>query len=447
METRKETFKVLIKEFHGWKSPLVIKRNLRLPEWCYEIPSAGQRTARPGFVVTITGPRRAGKTFFFYQIMEKLLGASVSPLPRNRILYINFEDARLLPLDGADLTLLLEAYYDLYPDNRGLEIYVFLDEIHLVDGWDSFIQKLLETPGIRVFITGSSSMSFSPAAAGIRPGRALSVELFPLDFREYLCFKGLEITDESANNGDRFKIRYLLDEFLAYGGYPEVVLADLPAKPRVLRNYYDILVYKDMVDRFAIRNAGLLKGLLKHLVTRVGSSVSLNAYYLGLLPKNRVSRETVMDYVSYFQQNGLISLIPMFSDSEKTRRVNPRRVYCLDNGMRNAVSFNLVQDEERLAKNAVYGALKRTGREIFYWKDAGDVDFIARRDGKLEAINVSYGLDLTPDTPKSLLEFRRATGEAGSTLTIITKDAEMKASDVDYVPLWKWLFKENVKIS
>lgn len=443
MESKKEIFKVLIKEFHGGTPPRVIKRDLRLPGWCLETAQDGGSVPLPAQAVNITGPRWAGKTYYLYQLMENLGGRSESPMPRTRVIYINFADDRLLPLEASELSLLLDAYFELYPDNREQCVAIFLDEIHNVEGWDLFVRRLLDKQNFRVFITGSSSKPSTQSLAGYIPGRVLSFQLLPLSFGEYLAFRGVVLADDSATSSERYKIRYLLDEYLIYGGYPEVVLSELSAKLRILKDYYDILVYKDMVECFAIRNVGLFKGLLKHLITQVGSVVSLNAYYLGLLPKGRVSRETIMEYVSYLEQKDIISLVPLFSDSEKARQVNPRRVFCLDNGLRNAVSFQLAEDEERLAKNVVFQKLKRTGEQVYYWKDKGEVDFVTRRDGKLCGINVSYGRKLDSSATKPLLELKRAAGKRDTDLAVITKDTEKVEDGVKYMPLWKWLLAEH----
>jgi predicted AAA+ superfamily ATPase len=277
------------------------------------------------------------------------------------------------------------------------------------------------------------------------PGRTLSFRLLPLSFGEYLAFKGIDLTQDSVTSELKYKIRFLLDEYLIFGGFPEVVLSDISAKFRILKDYFDIIVYKDMVERYAIRNIGLLKGLIKHLVTHVGSAVSLNAYYLGLRPDRRVSRDTIMEYVSYLEQSDLISLVPQFSDSEKVRQVNPRRVFCLDNGLRNAVSFRLAEDEERLAKNIVFQMLKNAGEPVFYWKDKGEVDFVTNGAGKLRGIIVSYGRALDPSVVKPLLALRCAAGNRDMDLAVLTKDTEKTEAGINFVPLWKWLLAEQRK--
>ena len=443
MESRKDIFKALIREFHASPPPHVIRRDLRLPEWCLQAVKDARSSPMPSLAVMITGPRRAGKTRYLFQVLEGLCSRAESPLPRTRAIYINFEDDRLLPLEAADLTSLIDAYFELYPDSWDREVAVFLDEVHHVEGWDLFIRRLLERRNLRIFITGSSSRIYSESLLGAVPGRVLSFRLLPLSFREYLTFKGVEPGPDPALSEDRYAIRFLLDEYLVFGGFPEVVLSELSSKLRILRDYFDILIYKDLAERFAIRNVALLKKLIKHLMSRIGSPVSFNAFFLGLRSGTKISRETIMEYVSYLVQKDLISLVPLFSESEKARQVNPRRVFCLDNGLRTAVSFHTADDEERLAKNLVFQKLKRAGDEVFYWKGRGEVDFVTCGDRRLRGINVSYGRELDASVSKPLLEFRRAAGRRATELAVVTKDTEKVEAGISYVPLWKWLLNEH----
>ena len=443
MESKKDIFKALIREFQSSGLRKVIPRETRIPDWCFEVATEGRPGLAPSVAVMITGPRRSGKTSCLYQIMERFCGQTDPPLPFTRLLYLNFEDDRLLPLKGTDLDALLEAFYELDPDNADRDVAVFLDEVHRVEGWADLVRRLLDSAGIHVFVTGSSLDLPGRSVVEAIPERTYSLRLAPLNFREYLAFKGLRLGDQSDPGGLRYKIRFLLDEYLIFGGFPEVVLADLSGKLKVLKDQFDLLVYKDMVEGFGIRNVPLLKALIKHLVMNVGSSVSLNAFYLEHLAGLRVSRDTVLDYVSYLERMGLVSLVPVFSDSEKAQRVNPRRVFCLDNGLRNAISFRLAEDEERLARNLVFQTLDRSGQPVFFWKNAGYVDFVTRDDARLEGINVAYGREPDPAETSALLALRRSAGHRETDLKVITRDTEKTENGIKYIPLWKWLLEES----
>jgi uncharacterized protein len=443
MESKKESFKALIKEFEGAELPNLIPREKRLPDWCYEITPEGSPTLLPSIAVKIIGPRRSGKTFRLFQIMEQFCGRAVSPLPRYRILYINFEDDRLLPLNRADLDLLLDAFYEAHPKNVDKDVVLLLDEVHQVEGWDLFVRRLLDGRGVRVFMTGSSARIGARPLVEPVPGRAFALKLTPLNFREFLTFRGVPPESDPYVGGLKYEIRFLLEEYLVYGGFPEVVLSDLSAKLKVLRDQFNLVIYKDMVEGFGIRNVSLLKGLVKHLVSHIGSAVSLNAFFHNIPSGLRVSRDTVLEYVSYLEKMDLISLVPVFSESEKVQRVNPRRVFCLDNGFRNAVSFQLAEDEDCLARNLVFQAINTPGRQIFYWKDKGIVDFVTRQDKKMLGITVAYGRELDRAGMDALLALRKAAGRRETDLTVITKDEEKTEDGIKFTPLWKWLLAER----
>jgi hypothetical protein len=448
METKKEIFKLLIKEFHELKPPRIIKRDHQLHEYCTALAAGfsdrfSEVSAPPASVIAITGPRRCGKTFFIFQLIDHLTSNPVAPIPRQRLFYINFEDDRLLPLTVSDLASLPDAYFELYPDNRDKEVFIFLDEIHQVEGWPLFLRRLLDHENMRLFISSSSSKFYPRTLSSALSCRTLEFPISPLTFKEFLAFKGLDITPDFAYSNLRYKIKNLLDEYIIYGGYPEVVLTDPTLKFRILKNYYDILIYKDLVEQFSIRNINLLKGLLKYLITNISSSFSINSYYLDVQPKLHISRETILGYVSHFEQKGLISFVPIFSDVPKVQQVNLKKVYTLDNGIRNAVSFPLPHHQEKLVKNLVFQKLKMSGNEVFYWKHRGDVDFVARENGKLRAINVSYGRELGDGESNSLLEFQSSIGERDARLTVITKDTEKTEKGITYAPLWKWLLNSQ----
>jgi predicted AAA+ superfamily ATPase len=141
---KKEAFKLAIREFLERSLPDLVEREL-------SVPLDAEK------VVTLYGPRRVGKTYYLYQVINSLI-----PLHgKERIIFINLEDERLLPLDVKDMRLLVEAYYELYPENREKLAYLFLDEIQVVEGWETFVRRLDESRKFRIFITGSSARLMS----------------------------------------------------------------------------------------------------------------------------------------------------------------------------------------------------------------------------------------------------------------------------------------------
>ena len=166
---KKEAFKYIIKEFHESARPDFIERKLVIPD-----------TTK---VISLIGPRRAGKTFYFYQLIYNLLKNNIDP---TLILYINFEDDRILPLQSSDLNEILEAYYELYPENTGKMLYLFFDEIQNVENWEVFIRRIDDTKNAKIYITGSSSKLLSQEIATSLRGRTLSYQMYTLGFEEFL---------------------------------------------------------------------------------------------------------------------------------------------------------------------------------------------------------------------------------------------------------------------
>jgi predicted AAA+ superfamily ATPase len=422
MDDKKEIFKILIKEFHEFKIPSVLKRDLTVP-------------VRSKKIITITGPRRAGKTFYFYQLINKIKQET----PFERILYINFEDDRILPLSLKDLNALLEAYFELYPEVKENEFFLFLDEIQNIEGWETFVRRIYDKENASIYITGSSSKILSREIATSLRGRTLNYKIYPLSFVEFLRFKGIELKPDFVYSKLRYRVKNLLNEYVNFGGFPEIVLAGDDLRVSILKNYYDLVIYRDLVERFAIRNVQLLKDMIKFLLTNVATTFSINAYYHTLLPQYHISRETILEYLSYLEEIELIQIVPIFSYSVKVQQVNPKKIYAIDNGLRNAVSFRFSQDEGRLVENLVFQHLKRLGFDVYYCKEKGEVDFVIKENNELTAINVSYGSIINDRETNGLLEFRDVHKGLIKNLLIITKDLEMTENGIRYVPLWKWL--------
>lgn len=418
-----EVFKYLIKEFHESKLPQVIPRDFVIPE-----------TTK---IVSLVGSRRSGKTFYFYQLIEELEKKGVA---RNRIIYVDFDDDRLYPLELEELRDLLEAYYELYPDNKNVQKHFFFDEVQNIEGWEKFIRRVAEKEKARVYITGSSSKLLSKEIATSLRGRTLAFHVFPLSFREFLRFKGVKLEKDFAYSDARFAIKKLLGEYLDYGGFPEVVLTEL-LKNDILSEYYEVMIYRDIVERFSVRNTALLKRLGKFLMTNMAASFSVNSYFNAIKNEIKVSKETVLEYLSYFVDANIVHLAQIFSYSLKTQQANPSKVYCVDNGLRNAVALRFSKDDGRLAENLVFLELKRRGKEVYYWRGKKKVDFVLRqKDGKLSAMNISFSDEINERETEGLLEFKERFD--AKELIILTKDLEEKKNGITYTPLWRWLLEK-----
>lgn len=416
---KKDQFKQIIREFHERKLPEVYRRELEIPE-----------TKK---IVSLIGSRRSGKTFFFYQLINDLK----KEIDVSQATYINFEDDRILPLELKDLNLLLEAYFELYPENAEKTVYFFFDEIQNIEDWEVFVRRIHDTLDARIFVTGSSSKLLSKEIATSLRGRTLPFYLYPLSFREFLSFRGVEAGKDTEYSSRRHLVRKLFGEYMLWGGFPEIALEDESLRQMILNNYYEMFIYRDLVERYSIRNINLLKNVARYLLTNISAPFSRRAYYNVLKENMALGKDTLGEYISCLEDINLVYLVPIFNYSLKSQQVNPRKIYCIDTGLRSAVTFRFSGDFGKIAENIVFIELKRRGYEIFYWKDHREVDFVIKDGaGKLTAINVSYTNSIEKREIDGLKEF---SGKYDADLILLTKDIGKEENNISFIPLWKWL--------
>ena len=236
----KQAIKTIIKDFHSRPLPSFKPRQLQVP-------------LDLGKIVTIVGPRRAGKTWYFFQLMTALENRGVQ---KTQFIYLNFEDERL-ELE-ADYDQILEAYLELYPEQDLDEIYLFFDEIQELSGWEKYVRRIYDTVSKKIFLTGSNAKMLSWEIATSLRGRSLSFEIMPLSFHEFLTFQEIDPEDQYSTR-NQAKIQNRFAEYLVWGGYPELVEVDPRFKADVLQEYFNIMLYRDLLDRYKIRDTFVLK--------------------------------------------------------------------------------------------------------------------------------------------------------------------------------------------
>lgn len=330
-------------------------------------------------ITALTGVRRGGKSTLLLQVMKELIKNDVN---RQNILYVNFEE----PLLETNLSLkFLDSVFTAYLSHfkpKG-KIYVFFDEIHLLEHWERFVAALYDRKAnIKFFVTGSSSKFLQKEVSTLLSGRYLSETIYPLSFAEFLDFK-LILKKENA-------LEEQFNEYLRFGGFPRVVLEnDTEKKTKLLKEYYGAIVEKDVILRNRARNTREIKDLLLFLMSNIGQTISTYA-----IEKNLgIDSESGRRYLEYFQEAFLIDLVDFFSYKVKRQIYNPKKVYCIDTGLANSVSFKFSENSGWLLENLVYLQLKRQKKEIYYWKNTTDVDFVIRKGYEAERIyNVVWSL-------------------------------------------------------
>ncbi len=393
-------------------------------------------------IISLIGVRRCGKTSILYSMIEELR-RSIDP---KNIVYINFEDDRLFGSKLGDLDEMIEGYFELYPDKRDEKVYLFFDEVQNIFGWEVFIRRIYDTLNVQITITGSSSKLLSSEIATSLRGRTLTYEIFPFSFKEYLRFKNITINLNSSKSLSYIKNSF--EEYLVSGGFPETIGEEGSIQKRILSDYVNLIVYKDIIERYNISNTVLLKHLIKYTFVNIATSISITKLYNDFKSNGfKLGKETLFDYFGYLEEAYALFSVPIFRSSVREEQRNPKKIYAIDNGLRAVYDASFSFDYAKLYENLVFLALRSQTADIYYVKEHQEVDFYCVINGEKKLINVSYEID-NPKTWEreisSLLEGMNYIGIERSML--ITKDKDeiltIDNKQIVCIPLWKWLLSE-----
>jgi len=387
-------------------------------------------------ITVILGVRRSGKSTLMYQIIDNLLSKGIKP---EQVLFVNLEDKKFSEDSLEDI---YSAYKTLI--NPKEKAYIFIDEIHRREGWESWIRKKYDLKeNCKFVISGSCSYLLKKEYSTLLTGRNLTFEVFPLSFEEYILFNDIPLNKEALKKGvitnkTKFEILNRFKEYLEKGGFPEIFFAKEEFKFKILKQYFDDILYKDIISRYNI-NSKKAGDLALFLVTNFTSKMSLRNIRNSL----GISYDSIKDYISYYIEAYLFFNIDYFSYSIKEQKTRASKIYCIDNGLRNSVSFKFSKDEGKMAENLVLVELKRRNKEVYYWENKGEVDFVVKEDNKLLGINVCYSDEIDKREIKSLEELKEKFGKKVERFLIITKNIEKKQGGIEFIPLWKWLILED----
>ncbi len=416
------------------------------------LPALTPRRARlpwlRGKIDTVTGMRRSGKTFFLYQRIAELLRDGAL---RESILYLSFEDERLLPLGAADLHLVPEAFYRRYPAMKRRECAFFFDEIQNVEGWERFCRRLIDTERVHLCLTGSSSRLLGREIATSLRGRAIETEIFPFDFEEALAHGGVQLEKGPLPGSETVALlENRFDAYLFEGGFPEVQGMEADLRRRVLQEYVDVVLLRDVIERHRLSNTTALRQLVRHLLASPGAAFSVHKFYNDLRSRGvAVAKDTLHAALDHLADAFLLFTVPIRSRSERARMVNPRKVYPIDTGLARALSREPGRDEGRLLETLVFLDLRRRGHEVEYFVTAAgrEVDFAATSsDGALSLVQVCVSLRDPETRAREIGALSEAMAELSiSQGTVVTRH-EAETIDIDHgrirvVPAWRFLLR------
>jgi predicted AAA+ superfamily ATPase len=368
----------------------------------------------PRMALIISGIRRCGKSTLARQFLQH----------QKPIYYLQFEDIQLADFALVDFTKLEESFKKILGPNGVF----FFDEIQIITGWEQYIRNLVDKEK-QVVLTGSNASMLSKELGTKLTGRHITTELYPFSYKEFLELR------KKSHSKQQFQ------DYLQKGGFPEYLKSE---DTHVLKNLFQDIFFRDVMQRNDLRNELAIKTLLKFLLSNIGKELSYNKLKQ-LIDVGSVN--SISQFIDHFEQAYLLFAIKKYDCSLKKQLVNPKKIYCVDTGIVNENSFMFSENKGRLLENLVFIELKRKEKEIFYHKNTYECDFLIKEkntiiqalqvctvlneenkkreiQGLLEAMHVhklKEGLILTQDQEEELL--------------IENKKILVK-------PIWKWLLHE-----
>jgi len=419
----------ILNTWNFWKKPQ--KTGIKREKYLKKM----EKFSKTGQIISIIGARRSGKSTLMFQFIKDIIDRGIAS---KNTLYVNLEDPRFF----GELSLkLLQDIYETYLEylKPSEKPYIFLDEVQNILGWEKFARFLQEKEA-KVFVSGSTSKLLSSELGRALTGRYLPIVVYPLSFKEFLYFKGVEIKDELDLIHQKIKIKGLLREYLEFGGFPKVVLSD--EKREILIRYFEDIIARDIVERYKIKKVEELRALAKYYITNISSLISFGRIKKFLkLPLHTIER-----FSYYLSAPYLIFFIKKFAYSLKEQQVNPRKVFCIDTGLRNMISFKFSSDLGKIYENVVFLEFLREEKEIYYWKNKRECDFLLKEEGGNKLFQICFNIDEPEIKEREIRGLLEAMEELklGKGL-VITEDYEgeekVKGKKIKFIPLWKWLLQ------
>lgn len=382
----------------------------------------------------ILGVRRCGKTTLLHLTIEHLLKQNISP---SKIFFLSFDEINLSTASFDEIEKAI-AQIEIAPE------YLFLDEVQEKKQWERWVKQLYDLRKFRqIFVSGSNASLLSKDVGKLLSGRHITTALFPFSFREFLIANGWKDFSRDYLFLEKNKILHYLNLYLKWGGFPETLNADEIFKSIILSNTYNDIISRDIATRYSIEREKIDR-LSKYLFTNIAKEYSYNN-----LAKNvGINIETVERYLEYLKESFLLFSIDFFSFKLKVQHKQNKKIYAIDTGLRNSISFRFSEDIGKLYENAVFIEMKRRNMNIYYWKGKGEVDFLVKEGFKIkELIQVCKEVSDKSKTreitaiSEAAKEFKLKKGK------IITEDyygkEKMYNIEIEFIPLWFWLLQEN----
>ncbi|MCX7974296.1 MAG: ATP-binding protein, partial [Candidatus Aminicenantes bacterium] len=422
--------KIIAEWVRGAEFPSLVPRELSIPDL----------TIRTRPILAVVGPRRAGKTYFLYQIIRDL--QSKHGVSRDEILFVDFEDYRLRRVKPEDIEILLSAFYQLTGKTPR---YIFFDEVQHIPLWSRVIRTLHNSRKYSIVVTGSNSTLLASEIATELRGRYEDCLVLPFSFREFLRFQQIDYSPAVLATPEVGLILRAFDDYLRFGGFPEVAgIKEESAKRRVLQSYFDTIFYKDIIDRHKIRARDLLDIVMRNLLESYASVFSVSAFEKQLKEYGiSGSKRSIADYLRFLSEAFFLIVLEKFAFSPRKRMMNPKKVYTTDPGFC-LLSGSFSENRGHLLENVVAIELFRRRQRFMYFQEKGECDFIIQEGPKVkEAWQVCWEINRFNEKRElsGLVEaWRKLNIKNGGILTYNQSGVRsFNGFKVQLIPVWRWL--------
>lgn len=429
---KKELIKQLIVDFQQELPAKVFSRELCLPTDSDKI-------------ITVPGVRRCGKSTLLLLAINRLLAEGIS---REHILFLNFDDERL-QFNADNLDEILQAYRELYPHIPLRDAYLFFDEIQMAQDWEQFVRRVYERECKHIFLTGSNSRMLSSELSTSLRGRTLQYEEFPLSFTEYCRFTGTDVNPHSSTG--QAALINAFQSYLVNGGFPEVTLSSSLYKERILQEYFFVMLYKDLIERYEIRNPEPIRYFIKRVMANLTKPTSVNRIYNELKSQGvSIGKNTLYEVITQTESIYLFFPLCRYEKSLVKENTGDKKYYCIDNGLRRVLLNPISEDKGKLLENCVFLHLRRSLSlldKLYYFKQRQECDFVlVRGDETVQLIQVCYSLEDRQTRSREIDGLMEAAQYTGCRQLLILTYAEeeeilQETHTISVRPVWKWMLE------
>lgn len=397
-------------------------------------------------ILVITGIRRSGKSTLLKELLSYLI--NIQHIPSKNILYLNLESPYFEKYKNESkyLDIIYKEFLELNNLSFDSKKYLLLDEIQFFKNWQVFVKSRYESDNIKFIITGSNSWLLDQEFSTLLSGRSIAFTIFPFDFKEYLLFKNINWNSKKELIKNKLKIISSFNKYLFEGGFPEIIInKNKELNKEILTNYYKNILFLDIVPRYNIKDTNNLEKLTNYLVTNVTNKYSYNklSKYLNF------SDKTIKEYISYLEKSYLLFELNRFDYSLKKQINYSKKLYVVDNGLLNSISFKFSKDYGKLYENLVFIELNRKYSNIYYYitNNNLEVDFLVFEKNKVNAlIQVCYDINDINTFERETRSLIEASKELEcNNLIILTNNIDkteiINNKSIKFIPLWKWLLE------